>query len=204
MTDSKRSFSDKGLDLPSNTLFIIQNNLEIVESGIELIDDKSIRLAFRQILSDHKERILTAPGSRHNHQAWQGGYIGHIAETFTIGHSILETYPDRFLPFTISDFLLVMFLHDIEKPFAYSFDENGNIISNENLREKPAKKKFRESLIKEYGIILTQQQEIALTQVEKIPEDQYSPHERTMTPLGALCHASDTLSARLWYDYPKY
>lgn len=182
----------------------IKQYLEIVLKGVGEIESSEYRQACEKILRDHRDKILTAPGSRHNHQAWVGGYIGHIAETFTIGRSILETYTERPLPFTKGDFFLVMFLHDIEKPFAYSFDVDNTIIVDETLKEKPAKKKFRESLIEEYGIDLTQQQTVALAQVEKIPEDQYNPNERTMTPLGALCHATDTLSARLWYDYPKY
>ena len=33
--------------------------------------------------------------------------------------------------------------------------------------------------------------------------DDYDPIFRVMNELGALCHAADTLSSRVWYDRNK-
>lgn len=180
----------------------IERALLTVLEGLEEIEDHSLQEGCKKILKDHFEEIIIAPGSRHNHQAWIGGYIGHLADTFRIGRQLLDTFPERTLPFTKGDFFLVMFLHDIEKPFAYVFNEDGIILTKEDLREKPAKKAFREGLIKEYGLNLTDQHLNALQYVEGIPTKDYRPGDRVMNELAAACHAADTLSARLWHDYP--
>lgn len=61
-----------------------------------------------------------AKGSSHNHQAWEGGFADHIAESIRINNA---TYPAlesiRPLPFSKDSAAICLFLHDIEKPFRY-------------------------------------------------------------------------------------
>jgi hypothetical protein len=69
-------------------------------------------------------RIVDAPGSSKNHQAWKGGYIDHVVETMNIACQLYWAFErlGRFgkeAPFVVSDALVVLFLHDIEKPWKY-------------------------------------------------------------------------------------
>ena len=70
----------------------------------------------RTILRDHEALFAKAAGSSSNHQAWEGGYLDHVAETMNIARWLYGCSPRNF-PFRLSDALVVMFLHDIEKPF---------------------------------------------------------------------------------------
>ena len=77
-------------------------------------------LACRGFLNDHREVLKDAPGSTTNHQAWPGGYLGHIEEVMKLAVNlfpIFESHATETLPFTLSDALFVLFLHDIEKPW---------------------------------------------------------------------------------------
>jgi len=177
-----------------------------------LPEDK--RDAFEKLLDDHRSLFYSAKGSSGNHQAWEGGYIGHIVETMNIAKWLYRTSP-RTLPFKLADALEIMFLHDLEKPFKESpdtptligswnllltmanYDQGGIRVS---LSPKQFRREFRNQLICKYGIQLSPEQENALRYVEGVPDSEYTPHERTMNELAAFCHCCDILSARLWFD----
>lgn len=83
-------------------------------------------------------------GSKSKHQNWQGGYIQHLEEIMNIAiemYHLLDT--KRTLTFTISDCILVLFLHDLEKPWKYSPDTSDNTI----LSQYPNTKAFIESIL---------------------------------------------------------
>lgn len=173
-----------------------------IEALIDLIDEPN-RTFCHKMLQDNWNRFNETPGSSKNHQAWRGGYLDHVVETMNIFRvDYISKNSQRPLPFSLSDGLLVMFLHDLEKAWLYRFDRNGHIRKKQNLH-KAARKKFRADKIAEYGIELTPDQENALLFVEGIPDEPYTPGERLMQPLAALCHNADNWSARGWYDYPK-
>jgi len=139
-------------------------------------------------------KFRVAKGSGHNHQAWEGGYLDHVAETMNIACQLYRTLSSlRKLPFTLGEALEVMFLHDIEKPFAEELKVAGRYT-------KAARKGFRADMIHKYEINLTPAQENALRYVEGVPDLEYTPGERTMGELAAFCHSCDILSARLWHD----
>lgn len=92
-------------------MFPYHNLLEL----INMIDDNGG--AYNAILNDHWMQMCVQPGSSHNHQAWEGGYVHHVVETMNIAVWLYWTSP-RKLPFTLSHALEVMFLHDIEKVFS--------------------------------------------------------------------------------------
>ncbi len=180
----------------------LTDSFHTILEGVAEIDPHNQEACLR-LLEDNLEGILRAPGSRYNHQAWEGGCIGHIAETFRIGKYLMDLYPDRELPFERSDFFLVMFLHDIEKIFAYDFDDNGGIVARDDLKDKKAKKRLRAAMITAYNFDLNDVQKNALRYVEGVPDSEYSQKGRVMNELAALCHAADMLSARLWHEYPR-
>lgn len=146
----------------------------------------------QQILDENKELFAKAKGSQHNHQAWPGGYLQHVADCLTIAQHIYSM--EWQCPFSWSSVVLVLFLHDKEKPFMQirmAADPEMQLWTH-NQRSA-----FRRSLVSNYNLVLTEEEELALYYIHG-EGDQYSPTSRTMNELGALCHAADVLSARLW------
>jgi hypothetical protein len=177
------------------TLEMEQGHYLDITSLMALIPDPN-RANLWAIVRDNNELFRVAPGSSHNHQAWEGGYIDHVTETMNIACQLYRTLNVRRLPFSLSAALEVMFLHDIEKPFAER-------LKAEERYTKAARKGFRADMIHQYGIRLTAEQENALRYVEGVPDCEYTPGERTMGELAAFVHCCDILSARLWHDKGK-
>lgn len=149
-----------------------------------------------KLLDDNKARFEEAPGSLSKHQAWKGGYIDHLVETMNIASGIYQfSTIGRGLPFTLSDVVLVLFLHDLEKPFKY-------VEPKTHFDSDHDKKIFINSLIDKYEILLNEDQKNALKYIHGEGSD-FSPTERIQSPLAAFCHICDVFSARIWFDYPK-
>lgn len=160
--------------------------------------------ACRRIYEDHKTKFESAPGSRHNHQFWAGGYIDHVTDAMNVGLHVYETYNNlRPLPFSASDVLLIVYLHDLEKPFVYHMHEDGDVDMNPELTEKTAREAFKRTMIDEYGIELSPMQDNALEFVEGIRDHKYKNTSRVMGELAVVCHIADLTSARLWYNHPS-
>ncbi|MCA9346989.1 hypothetical protein KC930_00200 [Candidatus Saccharibacteria bacterium] len=162
------------------------------------------RDAIRFLYHFNWEVFSRAPGSRANHHCWPGGYLEHIRQVvgyvqylydFWVESGVLASLPEE-EKFGVDEALTVAVLHDIEKPFSRWFDENGNIVADPSFATKPAEDALKVQILEQYGIDLSPAQELAMKYVEGIPDDEYSPNERGMTPLAALCHAADLLSAR--------
>lgn len=138
-----------------------------------------------------KESCADAKGSSSNHQSWEGGYFDHITDIMEYGVSLYELLSkvDK-LPFSISDVILVLFLHDIEKPIKYG-TSNKLQISNDDIRK---------SLIFKYEIELNIEHINALKYIHGEGND-YSSSNRVMNPLSAFCHCCDIISARIFFDH---
>jgi len=159
-------------------------------------------LACQRLLRDNRALFERVQGSTHNHQAWEGGYLDHVQEVLNIAWFLYWRFnKKRPHPFPVADVLLVMFLHDIEKPWKYRVGSDGQLEHIPKMRNKKAQHAFREAKIAEYGIVLTEAQANALRYVEGELDD-YSSRRRVMGPLAALCHMADVASARLWFNYP--
>lgn len=159
--------------------------------------------ACRKIYQDFETLFRSAPGSSHNHQCWPGGYYDHVSEVMNLAALLYDTLNSlRPLPFNKSDALLVMFLHDLEKPFKYVMDDKGQLTRSAEIIDKAGNAAKRNQLLQQYGIELNAQQTNAMRYVEGVREKDYVQGARTMGELAALCHSADTLSARLWYNYP--
>jgi len=160
--------------------------------------------ACQRILADHRKLFQLVQGSGHNHQAWPGGYIDHVTEVMNIANVLYTSLSQvRCLSFSISDLLLVLFLHDLEKPWKYEIDAHGKLTYRKDLENKKAQQEFRMQKIKEYGIVLTQEQENGLKYVEGEMGD-YSKERRVMGPLAAMAHMCDIASARIWHNFPLW
>jgi hypothetical protein len=159
--------------------------------------------ACRRMYADHKELFNSAPGASHNHQVWPGGYADHVTDAMNTAMLLYNALSAaRPLPFELSDALLVVFLHDLEKPFKYKQDDFGVITKNPEFPNKAANSAKRKEVIEQYGIVLSPSQANALRYVEVVNDAEYTPNARIMGELASLCHCADTLSARLWYNYP--
>jgi len=168
---------------------------------IQLITEPN-RTAIRKILADNRELFGTVQGSTHNHQAWPGGYLDHVTEVMNIAVVLFKALDaKRPLPFSISDILLVVFLHDIEKPWKYELGEDGHLRHKATMLTKLDHQRFRMEKLAEYGVLLSDDHENGLKYAEGELDD-YSSRERKMRPLAALAHLCDVTSARLWFDHP--
>lgn len=107
----------------------------------------------------------------------------------------------RPMPFTLSDALLIFFLHDLEKPWRILV-RDGQAFNRSGLTTKEQFRLFREERLNEYGMVLTPEQYNALTFVEG-EISSYSSTHRVMNELASFCHMVDNWCARGWYDYPK-
>lgn len=157
----------------------------------------------RRILADHRKLMQTVQGSTNNHQNWFGGYFDHVQEIMNI---VVMLYwalsAARPLPFALSDALLIVYLHDLEKPWKYELRDDGQLHHRPGIETKQQAHEFRMAKLAEYGITLTPMQLNALKYVEGELAD-YSPRHRVMNELAALCHMADVASARIWFDCPK-
>jgi hypothetical protein len=150
-----------------------------------------------KMMSDHADRFTAAPGSRHKHQAWPGGYYGHLAETMKIADHVYTGMSQiRPLPFTLQDAVLVLFLHDLEKPFKYIKPIN-------DFHSEALKIAFVKEMIKRYGIVLSHEQQNALKYIHG-EGSEHNSTTRVQGPLAAFVHSCDTMSARIWYDHPEH
>lgn len=174
-----------------------------IDQLLDLIDEP-YKTGTKRLLNENRNLFEKARGSTHNHQTWDGGYIDHVTDGMNYGRHLyaFDTAFGRPLPFSLSDVLLIFFLHDLEKPWRILVDAKGNASNKDGLSTKEEFKKFRESKLQEYGISLTPPQVNALTYVEGEYKD-YSSTHRVMNELAAFCHKLDNWSARGWYDYPK-
>ena len=169
-----------------------------------LLIDEPVRSVCQKIYAENRALFETARGSTHNHQTWEGGYVDHVVDSMNFArhqYSLFEAI-GRQLPFSLSDALLIIFLHDLEKPWRIEVLPDGSVRNRAGLDTKLAFKEFRESKLKDYGLRLTPDQMNALTYVEGEMGD-YSSTHRVMNELSAFCHGIDTWSARGYHNYPK-
>jgi hypothetical protein len=148
------------------------------------------------LFSDNKDRFEASPGSLTKHQAWTGGYIHHLEETMNFGIGLYKMMNDyRELDFTLSDVILVLFLHDLEKPFRY-------VEPKQEFSSDQDKESFIQNVITQYRIVLAPEHLNALKYIHGEGDD-YSRTERVQGPLAAFVHICDVASARIWFDFPK-
>ena len=174
-----------------------------IEQLIDLIDEPN-RTVCHAILTDNRALFEQARGSTHNHQTWDGGYIDHVTDGMNYARH-LYAFDEAFgrpLSFSMSDALLVFFLHDLEKPWRILVKADGQASNRDGLTTKAQFKQFREDKLASYGLVLTPNQLNGFTYVEGELAD-YSSLRRVMNELAAFCHKVDNWSARGWYDYPR-
>jgi len=158
----------------------------------------------KRMLEENKERFSCAIGSSHNHQSWEGGYLDHLTEIMNIAILLYKPLNEaRPLHFSLSDALLVLYLHDLEKPWKYQKITEGKWKSDHLLKDKETQVwPFVQKKIKEYNFELTDEHWNGIKYVEGEKND-YVPGKRTQNPLAAFAHLCDNWSARGWFDCPN-
>lgn len=181
----------------------IQLDYLLLDALLNLIDEP-YRTPAQRILVDHRALFEQARGSTHNHQTWDGGYIDHVTDGMNYARHLyaLDSALGRPMSFSLSDALLIFYLHDLEKPWRILVQAGGQAINRPGLDSKAAFKAFRESKLAEYGLVLTPALLNGLTYVEGEGAD-YLSTRRVMNELAAFCHKVDVWSARQAFDYPK-
>ncbi|HJQ09123.1 MAG TPA: hypothetical protein VJ836_06610 [Candidatus Saccharimonadales bacterium] len=159
-------------------------------------------LVFWQELQAH---VPDAAGATKSHQAWPGGYKDHIQEVMNLARILYERLgQERKLPFSAASAYLVLFLHDCEKPFRHANDVQLKAFPWISGRPTKSDKTFQKQLVAHYGFTISDEEWNALRYVEGEPESEYVEGTRLQGPLAAFCHVCDTISARIWHDYPQH
>lgn len=176
-------------------------NLKLTEL-LSLIDSPNREKCF-QLTADYFSIFSVSRGSEKKHQAWTGGYLDHIVETMNIAVLLYETLSSqgRPLPFSASDTLLVLFLHDLEKPFKQASGEELGLV-NDGKKINDSIFKFKYQLMEKYEFDITSEHLNAFMYIEGEGSDYCE--NRMMNELAAFCHMCDIWSARGWYNYPKH
>lgn len=185
------------------TLFSTTLDYLRIESLLGLIDEPARTICLK-ILADSRRLFESTQGSTHNHQVWPGGYIDHVTDGLNYARHLyaMTAALGRPLPFSLSDALLVFYLHDLEKPWRILVLPDGQAMNRAELSTKADFKAFREAKLAEYGRVLTPAQLNGLTYVEGELQD-YSSTRRVMNELAAFCHMVDVWSARIGFAHPK-
>jgi predicted RNA-binding Zn-ribbon protein involved in translation (DUF1610 family) len=159
------------------------------------------RSAMRRILLENSKLFSKAAGASHNHQYWYGGYWDHIEEVMNLTAALYGVLSSlRPVTYELWEALEVAFVHDLEKPWR-QFPEAPCPIRVPNLKDKPARARFRLALLDFYGVVFNPRQINGLENVEGEFE-RYSSSRRAMWPLGALVHSADIISARHFPNSP--
>lgn len=156
---------------------------------LDLIPEPN-RSRCKTMLKDHYPRFLKAPGSLAKHQAWEGGYFDHLEGGMKFAVKTYETVEeDEKLPFTLGSVILVLFIHDLEKPFKY-------VSRRRSFKNDHEKKEFILGMLKQYHIELSDDEMNAFTYIHGEGK-KHNPHTRVQGPLGGFAQMCDLWSARV-------
>ena len=103
----------------------MKSKYHTVTEMLYMIDEPN-QSACWKIFEKNCKLFRAVQGSTNNHQNWPGGYYDHVREVMNVAidlYAFLNSH--RPLPFSLSDLLLVLFLHDIEKPWKYELHDDG-------------------------------------------------------------------------------
>ncbi len=162
--------------------------MKTVSDFLLCLDDPR-RKAIQDFHDEHADLMREAAGSAHNHQAWPGGYLDHVAECLRIAEAQFAALSSiRPLPFSFAAAAIVLYFHDVEKIFKYS-----------RAATDIDKDDWYANVLPGRGIVFSPEEANALAYIHGETDDHVKTARR-MGRLAAFCHACDVLSARLCWD----
>lgn len=169
----------------------------LIDKLIDMIDEPNRSQCVR-LFTDNKELFKKAKWSNVKHQAREWGYINHLEEVMNVAVIMYQDlHRCRKLPFSLSDALLILFIHDLEKPRKYAWSQN----DQEELTQYADAKDFIKMKMNTYAFQLSEEHRNAFTYIHGEWKD-YNPNQNIQWPLGAFAHCCDTISARIWFNHP--
>jgi hypothetical protein len=179
---------DDYLSKPENkNMLTMKEEAHSIISHLLKIDDANLFKCI-ELLHYFIDKYPDAPGSSSNHQAFNGGYYKHVNDILNYAIVLYNQLGLlNKLTFKLSDALLVLFLHDIEKPVKYCS------------KTLETDKEIRSRLIYKFGIVLSEEHLMAMKYIHGEGED-YRKDQRIMSPLCAFCHCCDVISARIFFN----
>lgn len=161
------------------------------EYYLDLIEGEN-GAACRKMFSSYEDIFRKAPGSKIKHQAWVGGYIEHLCQCMALAEFLYEPFKNiGGVDFSLSDAILILFLHDLEKPFKY--------VEGKVFHSDAEKSDFILKQAEMFKINLNIKHLNTLKYVHGEGDD-YSPTVNIQWPLSAYVHICDVTSARIWHD----
>lgn len=158
------------------------------------IDPKKRKICFL-IKKDFATKFETFPGSISKHQWWPGGYRNHLEETMNIAVVLFDALQKkRGVPFSLSDALFILFIHDLDKLISYK--RTGKKFKRTKRHEEI---NVPQLLKEKYSFRLNPTERNAIRYIHGENQDS-NPRKRVMLPLTAFVHCCDILSARVWYE----
>jgi hypothetical protein len=136
------------------------------------------------------DRFDEAKASSYNHQAWAGGYRDHLTHMLNFAESFFVSMADQNVPKPDwESVVLAIYFHDVEKMFKYARD---GVLPG-------TKEEILTQILPRFGLTLTEEELHAIRYAHGEGDD-YCKDQRVMSPLGAIVHAADILSARWLFD----
>ncbi len=174
------------------------DNKDYLLNLIDTLEDKN-QSQLKKLYQDIIEEMPNAKWSSNNKHQWrEWGYYDHIADVlkfWKILYEDLNRY--RTLPFSFDDVIVVILIHDIEKPYKYIGDKEKYkdlLMLNDH--------SIRDTILEKYNIQLSTTQQNGADYIHG-EWHEYSKTERIMWPLAAFCHSIDTISARIYFNDGK-
>lgn len=171
------------------------DNKDYLLNLIDTLEDKN-QSQLKKLYQDIIEEMPNAKWSSNNKHQWrEWWYYDHIADILKFGKILydnLNAY--RKLPFSFDDVIIVILIHDIEKPYKYTWDKEKHkdlLMLNDH--------SIRDNILETYNITLSATQQNGADYIHG-EWHEYSKTERIMWPLAAFCHSIDVISARIYFN----
>lgn len=171
------------------------DNKDYLLNLIDTLEDQNQR-QLKKLYQDIIEEMPNAMWSSNNKHQWrEWWYYDHIADILKFGKILydnLNAY--RKLPFSFDDIAVVILIHDIEKPYKYTWDKEKYkelLMLNDH--------SIRDNILETYNITLSATQQNGADYIHG-EWHEYSKTERIMWPLAAFCHSIDVISARIYFN----
>ncbi len=169
-----------------------------VESYIDKINDKEIKLLVRNIISKYSNKLLYYPAAKKNHHSYMGGLLYHTLRMLQSGENLGQVYGFLRMDYVYSGVIL----HDICKILEMDSDEYG-VVSDYTMEGKLLGhiiQGIKEIEIEGDKIGIDREKSIILQHMvlSHHYEPEFGSPKKPMTPEAELLHFLDIIDARMF------